>query len=170
VAIGLLVLVGFTGFALRIGRRGGAAGAPIPETSPAALAMTSAASGCPSGPAAPLRGDLDGDGCDEALSYADGIVTDGRTRLRIGEGTDQVATGRWTCGAASTLALLRSDGDVYVFPSWAAAGIDVPARLVGHVEGGTGLAAADTDGDGCDEIVIASAGGATATVDPRSSA
>src|SRR5690242_4475726 len=77
-------------------------------------AMTEAAPRCPL-VAAPLRADIDGDGCDEEVSFADGVLTAGAVRMQLGAPGDQVALGRWTCGPV-TVALLRpGTGEVFRF-------------------------------------------------------
>lgn len=159
----ILVLVVVTTRSTMGNGRARSAESTAPHTS---LAMTTAASPCPSAPG-PLQGDLDGDGCDEALSYRDGVLTNGTARIRVGDAADRVTTGRWTCGAGSDLALLQPTGDVYVFPGWAKADQPISARLAGHVDGAVDLAPVDTSGDGCDEIAVTAASGATATIDPR---
>src|SRR5438874_142622 len=47
--------------------------------------------------AGPVHADVDGDGCDEEVSFTDGVLTAGSLRLRVGGPGDQVALGRWTC-------------------------------------------------------------------------
>src|SRR5437868_1578366 len=66
-------------------------------------------------------------GCDDAVSFADGVLTAGPVHMRVGAAGDQVAVGRWTCGVA-TVALLRpATGEVFRFDGWATADHSVPA-------------------------------------------
>src|SRR5437588_11459041 len=82
-----------------------------------------------------LRADVDGDGCDDELSFSDGVLSTGAVRMRLGSAGDHVAVGRWTCGAA-TVALLRpATGEVFRFDGWATAGRAVPAVALVRVDG-----------------------------------
>ena len=104
--------------------------------------------------AADLRGDVDGDGCEEAVSFADGVLAVGATRMRLGAPGDEVALGRWSCGAA-TLALLRpSTGELFRFDEWAMAGRSVAAVAIGRVEGAVGVHASPRDAGRCDDLVV----------------
>ena len=107
-----------------------------------------------------LQADVDGDGCPEALRYADGVLEAGAIRWALGRSGDQVATGDWSCQGARTLALFRpSTGEVFRFDGWAAPGTDLQAVPVGRVQGGLVLRAADVDRDGCHEAVVERATG-----------
>ena len=107
-----------------------------------------------------LQADVDGDGCPEALRYADGVLEAGAIRWALGRSGDQVATGDWSCQGARTLALFRpSTGEVFRFDGWAAPGADLQAVPVGRVQGGLVLRAADVDRDGCHEAVVERATG-----------
>src|SRR5438445_711925 len=89
-----------------------------------------------------MHADVDGDGCDENVTFADGVLTAGPLRMRVGAPGDQVALGRWTCGAVS-LALLRpATGEVFGFDGWATQGNSVSAVVIGRVEGADGVRAA----------------------------
>src|SRR5437660_5157297 len=102
---------------------------------------------CPAVATAPeysnaLRADVDGDGCDDALSFSDGVLVAGPVRMRLGGAGAQVAVGRWTCGAP-TVALLRpATGEVFRFDGWATAGRAVPAVALGRVDGAVAIHAA----------------------------
>jgi hypothetical protein len=109
---------------------------------------------------AQLQADLDEDGCAEALTFVAGVVSSPLGRFRVGAEGDRAATGRWTCDGPATLALLRPDGDVFVADNWATPGDDVVLRLVGTVPGAVDIGAADTDNDGCDEVMVRAANGA----------
>ncbi|MGH9189900.1 MAG: hypothetical protein ACRD0Q_07710 [Acidimicrobiales bacterium] len=103
-----------------------------------------------------LSADVDGDGCSEELSYANGVLAaaDG-VRWEVGQDGDQVATGDWWCEGDRTLALLRpSSGQAFVFAGWADPGADLEAMAVGRAEGASAVRAADLDGDGCGELVV----------------
>ena len=106
-----------------------------------------------------LHADVDGDGCDEEVTFADGVLTAGPVRVRVGAPGDQVALGRWSC-AAVNLALLRpATGEVFAFDSWATRANSVSAVVIGRVEGADAVhAAARADGR-CDDIVVSRASG-----------
>lgn len=116
-------------------------------------AATVGRSPCPA-VAAVLHADVDGDGCEEAVSFADGVLTAGPLRMRVGAAGDQIALGRWTCGTA-TVALLRPvTGEVFRFDGWATPGDAMPAATVGRVDGAVGLHGSARDGGRCDDIVV----------------
>jgi hypothetical protein len=107
-----------------------------------------------------LRADVDGNGCEEALSFDRGILLAGTARYAVGGDRDVVATGDWDCDLLSTLALLRADsGEVWVFDAWAGPGQSLPGRRAGRVDGAVALEAVDADGDGCDELLARRADG-----------
>ena len=142
-------------------------GQPGPTTTRAGLVpsstTTSAAAArsrtCPSASAV-LQADIDGDGCPEALRYADGILEAGVLRWSVGQPGDQVATGDWACQGTRTLALFRpSTGEIFRFDGWAGPDRDLTATAVGRVQAGQALRAADVDRDGCHEAVVERATG-----------
>jgi hypothetical protein len=103
---------------------------------------------------APLSADTDGDGCPEALRWADGVVEAGDRRWTVGQPGDLVATADWSCSGHATLALLRpATGEVFVFDGWAGPGHDLVAEPVGRVDGGFAIRTADT-GDGCPRVSV----------------
>ena len=137
---------------------------PVPTTRPAAGSTTSSAapsptrpsarSDCPV-PAAVLIADVDGDGCLDALRYADGVLEGAGARWAVGRDGDQVATGDWSCRGARTVVLLRpSTGEVFRFEGWAVGQEPVTAAMVATVSGGQAVRAADVDRDGCHELVV----------------
>ena len=103
-----------------------------------------------------LIADVDGDGCPDALRYADGVLEGGGTRWALGQAGDEVTVGDWSCRGARTVVLLRpSTGDVYRFDGWAVGAVEsLTASRVATVPGGKALRAADVDRDGCHEIVV----------------
>ena len=106
-----------------------------------------------------MHSDVDGDGCDENVTFADGVLTAGPLRMRVGASGDQVALGRWTCGAVS-LALLRpATGEVFGFDGWATQGNSVSAVVIGRVEGADGVRAAARAGGRCDDLVVSRVSG-----------
>ena len=101
-----------------------------------------------------LRADVDGDGCDDAISFANGVLTAGRVRMQVGASGDEIALGRFSC-AAVTLALLRpSTGELFRFDGWATAGRPVSATAIGRVEGAVGVHASAREGRRCDDLVV----------------
>jgi hypothetical protein len=132
-------------------------GAPAPPRR-AASPFTPGPPPCPAVDA-DLHVDVDGDGCDEPVSFANGVLTVGATRMRLGAPGDEVAVGRWSC-AAATLALLRpSTGELFRFDGWATAGRSVAAIAIGRVEGAVGVHASDRDGGRCDDLVVTRSSG-----------
>jgi len=107
-----------------------------------------------------LSADTDGDGCPEALRWADGTIEAGDRRWTVGQTGDRVAVGDWSCAGRATLALLRPvTGEVFVFTDWAGAGRDLVAEVTGRVEGGFAIRAADVGG-GCPQVAVERTGGA----------
>jgi hypothetical protein len=103
----------------------------------------------------PLAADVDGDGCAESVRFADGVAEAAGALWSVGRADDVVAVGDWSCSGVRTLAVLRpGTGEVFAFSGWASAGHDLQAPRVGQVAGGSGLRAADLDGDGCNELVV----------------
>jgi len=101
-----------------------------------------------------------GDGCPDALRYADGLLEAGDVRWALGQAGDQVATGDWGCQGTRTVVLFRpSTGEVFRFDGWALPGLDLKATAVARVQGGVALRAADVDRDGCHEAVVERATG-----------
>jgi hypothetical protein len=106
-----------------------------------------------------LHADLDGDGCDEAVSFIDGELTAGSTRMRVGAPGDQVALGRWTCGQVAVALLRPSTGEVFRFDGWATPTKSVAAVELGRIEGAVGLRADTRDGGHCDDLAVTRASG-----------
>jgi hypothetical protein len=112
-----------------------------------------------------LQADVDGDGCPDALRFADGLLEAGAVRWALGQAGDQVAAGDWGCQGTRTLALFRpSTGEVFRFDGWATPGQDVKATAVIRVPGGVAIRAADVDRDGCHEAVVERATGAAEVI------
>jgi eukaryotic-like serine/threonine-protein kinase len=139
--------------------------APTVEGPPATLAATPASTAahapsstrpatrqdCPEASSV-LLADVDGDGCLDALRYADGVLEGAGRRWSVGQAGDVVATGDWACRGVRTLALLRpSTGEVFPLDGWDG---EVTARPVARVDDGQALRAADVDRDGCHELVV----------------
>ncbi len=141
--------------------RAGLASTTTPSTSTSTSTSTAVASrrNCPVANAV-LQADVDGDGCPDALRYADGLLEAGDIRWALGQAGDQVAAGDWGCQGTRTLALFRpSTGEVFRFDGWATPGRDLQATAVVKVTGGVALRAADVDRDGCHEAVVERATG-----------
>ncbi len=131
----------------------GATAAATPTSS--SSTVLSSRSDCPT-PAAVLIADVDGDGCLDALNYADGVLEGAGVRWAVGRVGDQIATGDWSCRGSRTLVLLRpSTGEVFRFDGWAVgAQASVTGAMVATVPGGQAVRAADVDRDGCHELVV----------------
>jgi hypothetical protein len=97
---------------------------------------------------------VNGDGCDEEVSFSGGVLTAGRLSMAVGAPDDRIALGRWACGPV-TVALLRpTTGEVFRFDGWATEGSPVPAVALGRVEGAVDVGAAPRTGGRCDDIVV----------------
>jgi hypothetical protein len=108
---------------------------------------------CPAA-AGPLRADLDGDGCDESLTFDQGVLSGGGRRYAVGQPGDRVAVGRWLC-AGPTVALLRmATGEVFRFDAWPDGEHPAPASLVGRVPGAAALEAKHHALSACDDLVV----------------
>jgi len=125
---------------------------------PAASADEQDPPACPPVTAA-LHADVDGDGCDETVSFTDGILTVGVVRMRLGAPGDLVALGRWSCGPV-TLAMLRpATGELFRFDGWATAGHSVTATAIGRVEGAVGVRASGRNSGRCDDLAVTRSSG-----------
>lgn len=114
-----------------------------------------------------LVADVDGDGCNDALEYRNGILEGAGLRWKLGFDDDVVVAGDWSCSGARTLAVLRpATGEVVWFNGWAAPGQDLTAEPIDRVEGGQALRAADIDGDGCHELVVERTDGSSQLLRP----
>jgi len=111
-----------------------------------------------------LAADTDGDGCPEALQWADGVIGSGDRKWAVGQPGDQVAAADWYCSGRATLALLRpGTGEVFVFDGWSQPGRDLSASVAGRVEGGFALRAADLGGS-CPRLMVERSGGPPVTM------
>lgn len=125
-----------------------------------------AARDCPRA-AGVLTADVDDDGCDEVLTFEEGVLTAGARRWQLGRAGDIAVTGDWTCTGRRNVTLLRpSSGEVFRFDGWAAAGNDVVGDRLGRVDGARAARAADLNGDGCHELVVERFDGTTAVLQP----
>jgi hypothetical protein len=114
-----------------------------------------------------MHADVDGDGCDDELSYSEGVLAAGPVRMRIGAPSDEVALGRWTCGPV-TVALLRPPtGEVFRFDGWATQDRSIPAVALGRVEGAVALNAARRPDGRCDDLVVVRGVGAPVLLPER---
>ena len=120
----------FTGWAAPPGRPTGSTAAPD----------------CPTPPSAPVVADVDGDGCGDAVTIADGIVEVADRSWAVGEPDDSVAVADWDCDGRATPALYQAaTGDVFVFPSWADESGPLEVAAVGNVAGGAGVVTVDAE-------------------------
>jgi len=76
----------------------------------------------------------------------------------VGAAGDRTVVGRFGCGDP-LLAVLRADGDAFLFATWASGGADVVGAPIGHVDNARDVHVEDADGDGCDELVVVRADG-----------
>jgi len=162
---GLLLVAPWSSPATDVRRNEPPAALPAPPTTPRAAPSTTIAPppstmpptrpDCPA-PVSVLTADVDGDGCLDAVRYADGVLEAVGLRWALGVAGDQVATGDWSCRGPRTVALLRpSTGEVFRFDGWAVGNREsVTGSVVATVPGGQALRAADVDRDGCHEIVV----------------
>ena len=111
-----------------------------------------------------LRADVDGDGCEERLRLAGGVVDVGSSRWAINGHADDVASGDWDCDGRATLAFLdRGTGGVYRFDAWSDENV-LTVPLVAQVEGATDLHVAHRARPACDVLTVERAGGPPAVV------
>jgi len=103
------------------------------------------------------------------VDYTGGVLTAAGTRYAVGQPGDVVAVADWGCSGRATVALLRpGTGQVWLFPSWAAGGEDVTARLVGRVDDAVGLAARPGPTPACPALEVSrAAGGPTVLAVPK---
>lgn len=99
-------------------------------------------------PVAAPAADVDGDGCEEAVSWSEGILQAGPARFALGGPGDAWAIGDWDCDGRRTPALLHQ-GALAVFDTWPGPGAELQGRLVGGAAGATGLTVVPGP-DGCD--------------------
>lgn len=99
------------------------------------------------------------------MSFDAGVLSVGSARFALGEPGDVVVTGRWQCRAVATVALLRpTNGQIWTFGSWPAAGTPEIATLVGSVPGGRTLEARPIGS--CDALVVGRSDGSVVVVQP----
>ena len=121
-------------------------------------------------PAPEARGataaDVDGDGCTEAVTVANGVVEAGGDRWLVGAPSDVVTVGDWDCDGTATAALVRpATGEAWLFEAWPAAGEEGAGRPLSAPPGTVDAAGVDPDGDGCPELQAIDAGGARTPLD-----
>ncbi|MGE3619793.1 MAG: hypothetical protein AB7L84_04945 [Acidimicrobiia bacterium] len=96
--------------------------------------------------------DVDGDGCDDVVAVADGVVEVGDRRWAVGDPGDVVVVGDWDCDGVATPAALRpATGEVFAFGSWA--GREVEVGALDQVDRAVGLEASRRQ-DGCDALTV----------------
>lgn len=153
----------------------GASEAAAPTRSPQATSTTTVpapervwpAPTCPPPAAGPITADVDGDGCADAVTLADGVVSAAGRRWSVGVEGDVVALGDWDCDGRATPAVVRpGEGSAWVFDAWAEPGVDVKAEPAGAVPGAVAARGVDPDGDGCHLLEVTDAGGDTSIVRP----
>ena len=99
------------------------------------------------------------------VTYAGGVLTVGSARFAVGRPGDVVTTGRWTCGATPTLALLRPEtGEIWIYPSWPGGPQSVAPIAAGPVASARRLAA-DASGR-CDALAVTRADGTVVDLGP----
>lgn len=112
-----------------------------------------------------LRGDVDGDGCDDPLAFHEGVLISDSGRLAVGSAGDVAVTGDWDCDGRTTLVLLRpARGTVWHFATWPPPGRSVEGRLVAEEAGAVDLVARAHEEHGCDQLEVGLADGGRITV------
>ncbi len=114
-------------------------------------------------PAAPPSADVDGDGCEESVQWADGVLLAGQARFALGAPGDAWAIGDWDCDGQRTPAILQ-EGSLVVFDAWPGPGGELAGRPAAMVAGGRGLSVVPGP-DGCDRPSIHRPGEADVVVD-----
>ena len=109
--------------------------------------------------------DVDGDGCEEAVHWADGMLQAGTTRFALGVRGDVWAVGDWDCDGRRTPALLH-DGSLAVFDAWPAPGVELRGRPVASAPGAQGISVV-AGLDRCERPALTIPGAADLLVDPR---
>ncbi len=136
--------------------------APVALPSPAPA--TSPPTRCP--PVAPPAADADGDGCEETVRWAEGVLQAGSARFALGGPDDAWAVGDWDCDGRRTPALLH-DGALDLFDGWPEPGGELRGRPVAAAPGARGITVV-AGGDGCERPALVRPGAADLVVDPRS--
>jgi hypothetical protein len=92
-----------------------------------------------------------------------------RPRFRIGEPTDQVVLGRWTCTATRLPAVLRlRTGTVWIWDHWPAPGGHIMGQEAAHVSGAE-KAKVLGGPNSCDRLLVTQSGGGQTTLGPFAS-
>jgi tRNA A-37 threonylcarbamoyl transferase component Bud32 len=99
------------------------------------------------------------------FTYRRGVLTLAGQRFAVGEAGDQVAVGRWSCGPVE-VALLRPNGELYVFDHLARKGLDQEGRLVARAPAATWLRAQPAHQPGCDLLAVGNAKGSAVVRPP----
>jgi len=149
-------------------------GTPAPATrarqapsssGPSSMAPSAPGDAPPGVACTPVRGGPPDPRCSRAMSFDAGVLSVGSARFALGEPGDVVVTGRWQCRAVATVALLRpTNGQIWTFGSWPAAGTPEIATLVGSVPGGRTLEARPIGS--CDALVVGRSDGSVVVVQP----
>ena len=121
--------------------------------------------GCP--PVARPAADADGDGCEETVQWADGVLQAGRARFALGGLHDAWAVGDWDCDGRRTPALLH-DGTLDLFDGWPEPGGELQGRP-GATAPGARAVTVVAGPDGCERPALVRPGAPDLVVDPRSS-
>ncbi|MGQ0522002.1 MAG: serine/threonine-protein kinase [Actinomycetota bacterium] len=104
--------------------------------------------------ATPLSGDLDGDGCDTAVSWRGNVVEAAGIRYHLGRPGDVLLLGDWDCDRRDTPALYRpATGQVFIFPAWAGQGPALAGTDAGR-HPTAGEATVVRGPDGCDQVAV----------------
>ncbi len=127
--------------------------------------VPSAVRDCP--PVAAPAADADGDGCEEAVRWVDGVLQAGTARFALGAPGDAWVVGDWDCDGRRTPALLH-DGSLAVFDSWPGPGGELQGRAVASAPGARTLSVVPGPGR-CDRAALSRPGAADLVVDPRAS-
>lgn len=117
----------------------------------AAARPTGSPHGAPPAGCAPVAApaaDVDGDGCEEAVAWSEGILQAGSARFALGGPGDAWAIGDWDCDGRRTPALLHR-GALAVFDTWPSPGAELQGRLVADAVAATALTVVPGP-DGCD--------------------
>jgi hypothetical protein len=127
---------------------------------PSSGPITPAQLPCPAVPG--TAADVDGDGCEEPVRWADGVLQAGTARFALGAAGDAVVVGDWDCDGRRTPALLAA-GRLVVFDAWAG---DLAGRAVATVADAVGLAVVRGP-DGCDRPSVSRRGAPDLVVEAK---
>jgi hypothetical protein len=149
----ILVWVGVTSLGGLDGRAPGVSEGTI-GTATTTPVVAPARIDCPSVDAT-IAADVDGDGCDDAVTADSGVLTVAGSRYELGDPGDAIVLGDWDCDGRATAAVVRPvTGEVFLFAGWAEPTADLVSHSLPFLAPPGVPRADDADGDGCSALVV----------------